>query len=264
MYSKFATYDRARAQDLLENHNGHNRPISPVRVRTYADLMLAGEWKPNPHGVSFGSDGHLQNGQHTLSALVAVTEVQPDFTLELYTHFDCPVEAFRTYDQGLSRTAAQMYAAETRSRGAGRFTSCARAVMELGFERRRPSHAAVVEWAQAHHDLIEDYAEVGKQFSAGTHAAFVFAHLQGFRHVGEAAARLANMKWYGDGDPMRALAVEIKKLGTKDGAKGKQIKFATTMEALLAVSEDKELERVKRKETISPKVRESIRPELAA
>lgn len=260
MYSKTETFTRDQVAEILTAHNTANRPKSPARVRRYVREMNEGRWvSSNPHGISFDVHGMLQNGQHTLEAFLASTLE----TLEVYVHYDVPAEAMAVYDQALPRSAAQILAMET-GVNSSKLTSAARAVLEHGLGVRDPSNQQVVAWALEHREVLERYLPVHRGYTAGTHAAFVFADLQGWKHLDDAAERLVSLVGNGDQDPMLALARALRDIGGRDGASAKRMRFHTTLTALKAVHEDKGLERVRRTETMPPKVRESVRPELAA
>lgn len=254
MYSQIESYSPSRAKHYLDTCNRNNRPINRERVRLYAAEMTAGRWRLNPQGIAFDRSGQLLNGQHTLAAVVA-----SGVTLDLYTHHQVLPDAQGVMDQGLPRTAAQIFAMETGAPGAARFTSAARAVLEHGMEVKKPSNLQIVAWAQEHLPALERYAELGKLYTAGTHAAFVFAENLGLKGVEEAGARLATLKWDGDSDPMRALARALGQMGGRDGAKAKLTRFHTTLQALQAVSAGEGLEVVRKRDTLPPRVRDSIR-----
>jgi hypothetical protein len=258
MYSGFERVTPAIATDILTNHNAHNRPILPARVRSYAREMLENRWKANPQGIAFGVDGQLQNGQHTLAAIV-----QSGRTLNLYVHRECPLESASVQDQGLARTAAQTFA-QLHGKSGTRYTAPARAVLEHGLNTSNPTHSAVVEWASNHMDVLEQYMAIGRSHTAGTHAAFVFAELAGLKYVPEAAKRLTELRWEGDDDPMRALARALGNMGARDGAKSKQARFFTTLGALQYVDAGQGLTVARKYDAMPTRVRESVRPEMAA
>ena len=259
MYSQIETFSPDKARAILDHRNPRNRPLSRVHVAKKADEMRAGRWKLNPQGISFDRDGNLLDGQHTLAALIAA-----DATLDLYVHHDVDPSAQGVMDQGLIRTAAQVYAMETGTKGASRYTSAARAVLEYGLGIRQPSNTQIVQWAQDHAEELERFASLGRLYTTGTHAAFVFAALTGLRYVDDAAARLTELRWSGDDDPMRALARSIGNLGGRDGGKAKQVRFFTTLAALHYVDQGEGLLVARKFDAMPARVRESVRPELAA
>ncbi len=259
MKSQFETFTRDQASAILSTLNTHNRPKSAARVARYAREMKEGRGTENPHGISFDESGQLQNGQHTLEAFLA----SGLDSIRLYVHRDVPAAAWGTYDQALPRTAAQILAMET-GKNAGQLTSAARAVLEHGLGVNAPSNQQVVAWALAHRELLEQYLPVHRAYTAGAHAAFVFAALNGWRHLEDAAERLTSLQANGEHDPMIALARSLRNLGGRDGAKSKRTRFFTTLAALQAVSEDKGLDVARKYETLPPRVRESVRPDVAA
>ena len=50
--------------------NTRNRNIQKPRVEKYADFMTKDQWRDGVADIAFDTDGVLQNGQHTLSAIV--------------------------------------------------------------------------------------------------------------------------------------------------------------------------------------------------
>lgn len=259
MHSQIERFTPEKARRILDTHNQHNRPINRSRVRSYAAEMIAGRWKLSPEGISFGTDQQLINGQHVLSAMV-----EASVSLELYVHRQCPVSAFEVMDQGLVRTAAQVYAIQHPEAAASRFTSAARAVLELGVGQVRPSNSAIVSWAESHQDLLEQYLPLARPFTAGTHAAFCFATLTGLRYVDAAANRLYEQLWQGDDDPMRALSRALVDMGGRDSARAKRARFYTTLGALQYVDAGEGLSIARKYDSMPTRVRKSVRPELAA
>ncbi len=61
------------ARDWLK-HNKKNRPIRPSHVETLRDSFARGEYVMTHQGIAFGTDGHLIDGQHRLSAIALMEE----------------------------------------------------------------------------------------------------------------------------------------------------------------------------------------------
>lgn len=61
--------DRRLALELLKA-NTRNRAVNNARVAEYAVMMLNGDWLDGVADIVIGDDGVLQNGQHTLYAVV--------------------------------------------------------------------------------------------------------------------------------------------------------------------------------------------------
>lgn len=258
MYSQEELVTPAHARAILDHKNPRNRPVNRALVRRKLDDMQRGDYILNPQGISFDHDGNLLDGQHTL---IAITEFGHPITL--YVHHDVPPEAQRVMDQTLVRTAAQVLALETALKGASYYTAAARAVLEHGLGMK-PTNAAVVAWARANAETLETYLTIGKKLTAGTHAAFAFAEIQGWKHVQRAAERLISLDWDGSDDPMKALKRALDDMGGRDGAKSKRARFFTALNALQAVSEDRGLSIAKKCDSMPARVRESILPAVAA
>lgn len=91
------------ASELLEKHNGHNRPLSPSVVNTYARQMGEGLWKTNTaEPIKISTDGKLMDGQHRLAALVAYKKPL-FFTVASGLEFE---DVFTVLDTGKKRNAS--------------------------------------------------------------------------------------------------------------------------------------------------------------
>jgi hypothetical protein len=91
------------AADILKN-NIFNRKVNKSRVSYYADLMKRGLWHLNGESIIISKDGVLLNGQHRLLAII-----QADANIQTILVSGVDQNAFSTLDQGLSRTAAQVF-----------------------------------------------------------------------------------------------------------------------------------------------------------
>jgi hypothetical protein len=260
MYSQTELVTPAHAQVILAHRNPTNRPMSRAHVRKKLKEMAEGRWKLNPQGISFDPLGNLLDGQHTLQAIVELGQA-----VNLYVHHDVPPDVQDVMDQGLGRTAAQMLATKG-VEGSRHFTAAARAVMEHGLRIAAPSNTQVVAWAQvpAHFELLSRYKDLARLYTAGTHAAFVFAELNGWRHIDGASERLQSLEWGENDDPMKALKKALDNMGGRDGAKAKRARFFTTLGTLLAVDRDEPLSFARKYDEMPRRVRESVRPELVA
>lgn len=255
MYSKEVVVTPEMASDWLANNNGNNRPISMDRVRRWAGEMDAGRWKMDPTGISFTPQMLLLNGQHRLKAVVIHGK-----PVKFYVHYDVPEDVRPAMDQNLVRTAGQILATEEHTPKSNQLTAAARTILESALGRAKPSNPEIVEFARKHLELFQKYAFLAPEFTAGVHAAFVFAEMNGYKGVEEAAARLSTMKWARDGDPMRALARGLNTMGARDGAKAKSTRFFTTLNTLNYVDMGEDLLVARKHETMPARVRESVRP----
>lgn len=70
MTQEIIVIDKAKADDILKNHNSRNRKIQKTRVRALAEDMKAGRWNTKIMSVLyFFGDGELADGQHRLAAV---------------------------------------------------------------------------------------------------------------------------------------------------------------------------------------------------
>jgi hypothetical protein len=235
MFSKHIIVTPELAADILAHRNKTGRPLSRERVRRYLDDMNSNRWADNPQGISFDGENELSNlvdGQHRMTAIKLSGKPQP-----VYAHFEVPPESVRVMDQGLTRTAAQLTAADLAEgtyepeNAASRLSSAARIIVEYGLGQAKPSNTLITEYTRQNVRVLDHYGFLGKLYKAGTHAAFAFAELSGMRGVKEAAHRLGEMTWSDDADPMRALARSLAGV-TGQGAKAQRTMFYTTLAAL--------------------------------
>lgn len=258
MYATTETVTPATATAILRDHNNRNpRPISRDLVRRYSTEMKEGRWRTSPHGLVFATDGELENGQHTLAAIVS-----SGLTQTLWVTRDAPMGVGEVLDQGRTRTAAQIAGAALESdTPVSRLTSAARIVLDHGLGHTKPSNTAIVAFAREHQGVLERYAGLAKSYTAGVHAAFVFAELSGFQNLPDAARRLEDMNWDKDrdDDPMRALARRLPSMGGREGARAQKMRFFTALSALAAVDQGEGLAVVHATETMPKRVRKSVR-----
>ena len=78
--------------------NTDNRRIRPVYVRQLADIIRRGEWMHTHQGIAFAADGHLLDGQHRLSAIVA-----SGIAVRMTVSRNCDPATFIVLDAGLKR-----------------------------------------------------------------------------------------------------------------------------------------------------------------
>lgn len=263
MFSKHVTITPELATDILANRNKTGRPLSRERVRRYLDDMQSGRWALNPQGISFaGSDAlsDLVDGQHRMTAIKLSGAPQ-----EVYAHFDVPPESVRVMDQGLTRTAAQLTAADLAEGSyepehpASRLSSAARIIVEYGLGQAKPSNSLITDYTRTNVRVLDKYGALGRLYRAGTHAAFAFAELSGMRGVREAAARLQEMEWDDKqgSDPMRALAKALAGVQGQ-GARAQRTYFFTALAALEYVDRGESLTVARRYTDMPNRVNSSL------
>ncbi|APX69219.1 hypothetical protein BKD03_07260 [Brucella sp. 09RB8471] len=88
----------ALAREILDKCNRDNRGLRKARVNLYAKAMSEGRWKLTSQGISLSRDGHLNNGQHRLEAIIASGE-----TVTMLITFGEEREVFDIIDTSASR-----------------------------------------------------------------------------------------------------------------------------------------------------------------
>lgn len=94
----------ALASVLLER-NPNNRNINPNLVESYARDIEHGKWRLNGEPIIVASDGHLNDGQHRCSAVVAA-----DMSIQSVLIVGVSRDTRTTLDQGRARTVGDYLA----------------------------------------------------------------------------------------------------------------------------------------------------------
>lgn len=96
--------DPVIATEILHRNN-HNRPISDLTVKRYAQMMRQGKWQFNGEPIIIGEDGSLIDGQHRLKAIIDSKSTQ-----EMIVVKGVSKTAYQTIDIGKKRTGADALA----------------------------------------------------------------------------------------------------------------------------------------------------------
>lgn len=98
------------AAKILADHNADNRPVNPATVTFYTNVIVAGLWHLTHQGFAFDTRGMLQDGQHRMSAIVEAGKLSVEPVIVPAAVFvGMPVENFKAIDEGLLRTARQLF-----------------------------------------------------------------------------------------------------------------------------------------------------------
>lgn len=111
---------------LLEHHNkpggagepGTNRPQSEATIRHYRDVIASGQWHLTHQGMASDTTGVVQDGQHRMAAILAAADLDPDVRVPVAYFVGMDPMNFKTIDEGLARTASQLFAMEGEKNGA--------------------------------------------------------------------------------------------------------------------------------------------------
>jgi hypothetical protein len=229
--------DREKAKAYLEtNHN--NRPVDRAYVRQLASELEQGRFHETHQGIAFDAEGRLRDGQHRLLAIVA-----SGVEAALHVTHGISEEAVQAIDQHRRRTAAQVLSMQAGIKvDAPRLTAMARTILQVVFGQARVSNNAAAAYAAENIELLSRYLRVAREFSPAVAAAFAWAQSLGWDEVQSAAERLVETMWTGPGDPMRALHTRAKSFRKGGGGVETKKRFDITLNALLAVHEDRELQ----------------------
>ncbi len=102
-----------KAAFWIETANNHNRPLSAMMVKRYAEIMRAGKWRENtPEPISFTPDGVLVDGQHRLAAVV-----EAGIPVRMTINRNADADDFKVIDTGKKRSTADSLAVKGVSLG---------------------------------------------------------------------------------------------------------------------------------------------------
>lgn len=93
-----ATISPEFADHILKNHNRNNRPLKPAKIAEYVASIKQGKWRLVAQGMSFATDGRLNNGQNRLTAIV-----QAGIAVKLLVAFGEETDVFDVIDTGKVR-----------------------------------------------------------------------------------------------------------------------------------------------------------------
>lgn len=103
LFAEVGLLTPALAQVLLDNHNSRNRFLRETRAEFFAQIIKRGEWMLTTQGISFATDGSLNNGQHRCAGVVRAGQAVPC----MFGFGEAP-EAFTVIDTQASRTASDV------------------------------------------------------------------------------------------------------------------------------------------------------------
>jgi hypothetical protein len=268
MHGRVITVFPEMARDML-TRNKAGRRLNKAHVRELAGETQAGRWLLTHQGIALdGPDwfsSNLLDGQHRLEMIVANETPQ-----ELFVVFNVPPEAFKAMDLAMRRTGAQTAEMELRAAGlqtvnpVSRLASQARIILLHGQGQKRPSNSAVSEFVRAHKDILDRYAPVVKEYTAGAAAAFSYAEISGFGGVQSAARRLLDQVWEKEQqrDPMRALSNALRGVSGQ-GDKSQKVRFHTALAALEYVDRGEGLDIAKKYDAPPKRVSSRIQAHAA-
>jgi len=107
--SGWMTITPAKAQEILDRRNTHNRTLLPSVIDGYARDMAKGNWLLNGDAIRFAVDGALLDGQHRLAAVV-----RSGIGLRTAVVWNLPPEVQATMDDGRKRSMADVLVLEGR------------------------------------------------------------------------------------------------------------------------------------------------------
>lgn len=85
------------------NNNPNNRPITKVRVRSFAAMMDAGQWLVNGETIVISATGRLLDGQHRLAAVIEYGKPVPMLVAQ-----GADDASFATIDIGAKRSGGNI------------------------------------------------------------------------------------------------------------------------------------------------------------
>lgn len=154
---------------LLEHHNTSNRRHNEKTSDHYARIILSGQWHTTHQGAAMDEDAVLQDSQHRMHAIVKAAEQSgdPDFRVPMFFFVGMPRENFKAIDEGLLRTAAQLFGKDG-EKNTSALQSMIRMLIACDDESARASarlripNAAVINYFQSNDpDVLREAAAFG-------------------------------------------------------------------------------------------------------
>jgi hypothetical protein len=127
----------ARAKDA-DGTPTTNRPLRPGRVEHYKKIILRGQWHLTHQGMAMDCaepTPNLQDGQHRLQAIVDAADEMLDLKLPVPFFVGMPEENFRAIDEGLNRSAQDLFAKSGEAYGST-IATCIR--LAMAFQDQSP------------------------------------------------------------------------------------------------------------------------------
>jgi hypothetical protein len=101
-----------KAKELLNRTTTLNRSLKRDMVRSYAKLMLSGDFHHTHQGIAIDVNHNVIDGQHRLHALVKAGETNPNVTIEMAVATGCNPNMFKFIDSGSIRTTGDILQAD--------------------------------------------------------------------------------------------------------------------------------------------------------
>lgn len=120
---------------LMDNHNKDNRALRAGRTDHYEQIILSGQWHRTHQGMAMDTRAILQDGQHRLEAIRNAAAKVPNLRVPVAFFVGMPVENFKAIDEGLLRTAGQLFGKDGIKNG-GNVQTCIR--LSMAFMDQNP------------------------------------------------------------------------------------------------------------------------------
>lgn len=95
-----------------------NRPMRPATVEAYKHALERGEYVLTHQGIAFDRNGNLLDGQHRLTA---ISQMPPNFSIEMLVATELDPKSFMVLDQGLKRSASDVIGVSTGQAAVARY-----------------------------------------------------------------------------------------------------------------------------------------------
>jgi hypothetical protein len=194
MRSEVKAFLPAEAQEWLNTRNKHNRPMSWLNARKWADMMRRGEFLLHAQGIIVDVDGNLVTGQTRLQAVVLAALDTPVWINVTYNN---PRGTADYIDRGRPMTARDLATRHDGKTHAVAEAAIARAMCTLRDEVQ-PSMDTIAKTMEANYNNIHLALDLTRGKSKSKAALMVIAVMvsyptnltQTLLHVDEFAAKL--------------------------------------------------------------------------
>ena len=168
MFSEFQLVTPERAETILKE-KANNRAVDPLHIKKLARAILKGTFNThNPHGLSFGINGRLIDGEHRVRAIVMA-----GVPVNLYVHRNVPDDVREILDFDAKPRNVRGQLKITRNVNTNNSTVSAAKIIEFGESAvrvaRSISQLEGIECYDKHSALI---AEIDSAFGPSHSSAF--------------------------------------------------------------------------------------------
>lgn len=248
-YSEYVMLTGPMAKACLENiwdEDEGNRRLDRSTVEKYKRDMMNGSWIPTDEAIGVDYQSRVYNGRHRLTAVKEIWEEGGNIEIPLYFTFNVLTTARFVIDSGRVRPLSDRLKLIVDSKlASNRIAGFCRALMKgLGSKQVRYTESEVAAFAHKWEHVIDWIHTHLPQGRAEVQAVIAKAYMwYGPEKIEPFCERLREIKFSDDGDPARALFVNLQRMrAQRINAQG--LSYRKTLGAINALMNDKKIDKL--------------------